>query len=352
MLIACSEPAPDRVEPDQTGPYAAGVTTLELDDPRGETVKVEVWYPAIDPGTPADEYVEFKISRDGHRDAELDVRGAPYPVVAFSHGYGGIRFQNAYMVEHLAAHGFVVVAPDHRFNTMLDLRGSLTGTVLVDRPGEVSRAVDGMLADERFGPIVDGSRYLMTGHSFGGITTLTVGGGVYDFDFGQDFCEIHEDAPPGCAFFDDTELGDPALAVPDPRAVAGVDISPAGWYAFGDNGMDNIVPMLAIGGLKDQDLPYDEEARPTMDGMPSPKTLVSLKDSGHWGVTDICLILSFLVDCGGESEGWMEPDRAQYVTKTMVTAFALHHLMDDTTYDSWLLPEAFPEDDVTIEVFE
>ncbi len=344
-------PPPERVAPDQTGPYAVGVTTLVLDDPRGGTVNVEVWYPALDPGTPVPDYPEFAISRDAHRDAELDVRGAPYPLVAFSHGFGGIRYQNAYMVEHLAAHGFAVVAPDHRDNTMLDLKSSLTGQVLVDRPGEVIRAVDGLLADPQLGPHVDGNQYLMSGHSFGGLTTLAVTGAVPDFDFGLDFCETHEDAPPGCAFFDDTEVGDPALMQPDPRAVAGVDISPGGWYAFGESGMTGVAPILAFAGTLDADLPYDEEAVPTMARMPEPRGLVSLQRTGHWGVTDICLILSFLEDCGAD-DTWMTPDRAQGVIKTMVTAFAVETLTDDEQDSSWLSEEGWPGEDVVFGVPE
>ena len=88
-------PPPERVDPDQAGPYAAGFTSLELDDPRGGELKVQVWYPAVDPGTEPDAYEEVSITVGGFRDAQPDRRGAPYPVVAFSHGFGGIRFQNA-----------------------------------------------------------------------------------------------------------------------------------------------------------------------------------------------------------------------------------------------------------------
>ena len=56
-------PPPDRVEPDQRGPYSVGVSTLVLPDPRGEDVSVEVWYPAIDPGTPPEDYPEFAFHR-------------------------------------------------------------------------------------------------------------------------------------------------------------------------------------------------------------------------------------------------------------------------------------------------
>lgn len=214
----------------------------------------------------------------------------------------------------------------------------------------MSRAVDGLLADPRLGPSADGSRYLATGHSFGGITTLSLAGAIFDFDYGLEHCATADDSPAGCAFFDDTVLGDPALAQPDPRVVAGVDISPAGWYAFGESGLDDMVPLMVIGGTRDEDLSYDEEARPTMEALPAPKILVSLVDAGHWGVTDICLILAFLPDCEGADAGWMEPERAQFVIQSMVTAFAARHLLDDDSYDTWLTPEQWPGDDVVIEV--
>jgi len=347
LLPACGpaeqEPAPPvRPAPDQPGPYAVGVTTVESEG------VVEVWYPAVDPGTEPDPYPDVPYALGAHRDADPDRRGAPYPLVAFSHGFGGIRYQSAFLTEHLAAHGFVVVAPDHRHNTMLDLDESMTGQVLVERPGDIARAVD--LVPELPGLVglAAAESYAVVGHSFGGVTALLVGGGELDVGYAQAHCDEHHDR--GCAFFTDGEIGDPELASPDPRAVVAVDLCPGGWYAFGTSGLDGLGPTLAVAGDRDQDLPYDREGRPTMDALPAPKHLVVLADAGHWGVTDLCALAPVIDECRGAEAGWMEPHRAQAIVRTLVTAYAGDALLDDPQYASWLVPDAWPDADVELEV--
>ena len=89
-------------------------------------------------------YPDIPITGQACRD-ELPLAspgGAGFPVVAFSHGNGGIRFQSIFLTEVLAQHGYVVVAPDHPHNTLLDFDESASGTVAMRRPGDVTSAVD------------------------------------------------------------------------------------------------------------------------------------------------------------------------------------------------------------------
>jgi len=354
LLSACTGDDPDdgldpppRVAPDRVGPYAVGATTVQVADDRGGALTVEVWYPAEDPGTEPDSYPEIALTLDAHRDATPDRRGAPYPLVAFSHGYGGIRYQSAFLTEHLASHGFVVVAPDHPHNTLFDLDADLTGQVLVNRPGDVRRAVDGALGAADLAGLAQNDTYAMTGHSFGGLTSVIVGGGLLDFDHAEAHCAEQDDA--GCAFFEDIDLGDAALATPDPRAVVAVDISPGGWYAFGEDGLAGVVPSLSIAGDRDQDLPYESEGRPTMDALPSPKVTAVLANAGHWGVTDLCVLIPIWEECQGTDAGWMEPERAHDIVRTLVTARVGAALTGDVLYDPWLTAAAWPDEDVTLE---
>src|SRR5688572_17961570 len=85
---------------DAVGPYAVGATTLEFTDARGVSLTVEVWYPADpDPGMVPTGYGVLSVVRNAYRDPPPDRRGAPYPLVAFSHGYGGIRYQSTFLTE-------------------------------------------------------------------------------------------------------------------------------------------------------------------------------------------------------------------------------------------------------------
>jgi predicted dienelactone hydrolase len=191
-------------DPFARGAFPVGVRSAELEDPaRERRLVLEIWYPAADaergrdlddasrddfevlPGFP-------RVSQDAVRGAEP--RAGRFPLVAFSHGFGGHRRQTTHLCTHLASHGYVVVAPDHAGNTMLDvmqlamrLVGGGAGAARPDlralalpmieaRPRDVVFAVDAAL-DGRAGDLagrIDPTLIGVAGHSFGGWTTLRV----------------------------------------------------------------------------------------------------------------------------------------------------------------------------------
>jgi dienelactone hydrolase len=193
-------------DPFARGPHPAGVTSVESEDAaRRRTLPIEVWYPAddahrgqdLDPATRAG-YRPMPAAAPLPQAAVRDAAPAPgrHAVVAFSHGFAGHRCQSTFLCTHLASHGYVVVAPDHVGNTTVEVMleamriyqghegppdpEAMTGRVLEIaglRPGDVSHALDLVLgggvpaAGE-----VDPERVAVTGHSFGGWTTLMVAG--------------------------------------------------------------------------------------------------------------------------------------------------------------------------------
>jgi predicted dienelactone hydrolase len=194
LLASCgdsSRTAP--ADPAAVGPHPVGVTRLTLrDEARGRTLLTEVWYPADEsargmPPSPAHEYLppELAFLADDATIPLLAVREAPispeapFPLVAFSHGSGGIRFQNTFQVEHLASHGFVVVAPDHEGNTFFDSSGE-QGQLAIDRPLDVLHVLDafsGFTHDPSspyHGWVDTELPFGVTGHSFGAFTSFAV----------------------------------------------------------------------------------------------------------------------------------------------------------------------------------
>lgn len=180
-------------DPTVAGPYPVGVTRIELHDTaRGRTLLTEVWYPADESarGLPAGSAASYlppglgfladnaTIPLVAVRDVPVSP-DAPFPLVAFSHGSNGIRFQNSFQCEHLASHGYVVVAPDHQGNTFFDMSGNLA-QLSVERPldiiyvlDEFSRATD--QPGHPFAGWVDTDlAFGVTGHSFGAFTSLAV----------------------------------------------------------------------------------------------------------------------------------------------------------------------------------
>lgn len=91
--------------------------------------------------------------------------GARFPIVLFSHGGGqrpGTPLAQAGLLLHLVRQGFIVVAPFH----------PATEKPFVDRPRQMHKALDALLADPRFSQRADPDRIAMAGFSFGGAVTL------------------------------------------------------------------------------------------------------------------------------------------------------------------------------------
>lgn len=367
LLAACNpaveEPAPlpardAPTSPDAPGPYAVGTTTHTFTDARGVELTVEIWYPAL-PETDAapSDYGQLSLARNAYRDAAPDLRDEPFPLVAFSHGYGGIRYQSTFLTEHLASHGFVVVAPDHPHNTLFDLDADLTDQVALARPGDITAAVDEVarlaVDDPRFAELVDAAQFAMVGHSFGGWTTLAVSGGLVDLDATTAHCE--EEPTASCRFLDLSGSPDTSSTQPDPRVATMVSLAPGGAYTFAAGSLHSAPSPMVIGGGLDGDMPYDTEIRPAFDALGPGATMVTYARSGHWAFTDLCDLLDVLEDCQGEPEGYMEPLAIQQLTNTLVTAHLQRHLLATSAAtdvsDPWLSPSTWDaEDDVTLEV--
>ncbi len=183
-------------DPFERGPAPVGVVTLELTDAsRARTLPVEVWYPAteahrgqdLDDAT-RDQYRQLpfapEVAQDAVRDAAAET-AEPRPLIVFSHGFGGERRQTTHLCTHWASHGYVVAAMDHVGNTTVDMMQmatagaeqsdpmALIGRFIADRPADASFVIDRMLAGDA--PLeIDAARIGISGHSFGGWTTLMV----------------------------------------------------------------------------------------------------------------------------------------------------------------------------------
>jgi predicted dienelactone hydrolase len=256
--------------------------------------------------------------------------------VVFSHGFGGIRYQSAYLTTWLASHGMVVAGVDHVGNTMFDLISDDAPRVAVERPGDVAFAAD--VVGEVMGHLAspdDG--YAMVGHSFGAWTSLVVGGGLLDLDALDAWCVEQDTA--GCGFFTGGALAqfDLSETVPDPRTEVVVSLAPGLAYSFGPAGVglgDN-VPTLVQGGTRDGDMPYDEEIRPVFEALPSGSALATLADAGHFGFSDLCEVAP-LDECEGAAEGFMEVERVHQLSRTLTTAWIRSVWLGESDEDRFL----------------
>ncbi len=361
------------IAPDLPGPYGVSATTMTWMDARGITLTAEVWYPiALNsdgslPCTPKP-YPEIPITGQACRDQAPYGPLSPFPVVAFSHGNAGIRFQSIFLTESLAQHGYVVVAPDHPHDTLLDFDETQLGTVAMRRPGDITSAVDELVmrvagndsgelatsgARVDLSGIADASEFGMSGHSFGGWTTFAVAGGQIDVAglitfctdatnaaVGYDLCRIIGLLPEGTTNAD----FDP----PDPRATSALSMAPAGWYSFAPgavgtepNGLDNVPPTLLFGGSKDDSETVANEIQPLYDRLPvtiegTENALGILQNAGHYAFTDICLIGDIQPDCQEEAGGYINLDEAHSIVSELAIAWFGVYLEHDSAYQPYL----------------
>lgn len=139
--------------PKPTGPFLTGTINRHLvDQSRAEfysetegeprEIIIQIWYPAgfevkspaapwmngIDIMGPAiAEWLELPHFFLDHiryahthslQDAPIANSGTPYPILIFSHGWGGFRSQNTYQAEELASHGYIVIAVQHTYGAV------------------------------------------------------------------------------------------------------------------------------------------------------------------------------------------------------------------------------------------
>ncbi len=128
----------------------------------------------IPAGLPAN--LPTTLATDAYQNVPISQKG-PFPVVLFSHGYGGYPEQSSFLTDHLATWGFVVVAPDHRSR---DLKAVISGTTGQgqDDITDLTQALavtTFLNADpnDMFDHKLDLSRVATLGHSAGGGAAIT-----------------------------------------------------------------------------------------------------------------------------------------------------------------------------------
>jgi len=120
-----------------------------------------------------------KATLPGVKDCALPDK--PLPLIVVSHGRRGSFLGHNDTYEVLADAGFAVAAINHPGDTVLDLSRTDDLAIYVQRPNDIKRLIDFMVAASPFASGIDRERIGLFGFSRGGYTALAVIGANPDW---------------------------------------------------------------------------------------------------------------------------------------------------------------------------
>lgn len=232
-LLACTPSDPDEppvatpYDVTAVGPYAVGwraeTWSYTTPDGRERALTGQLWFPTDERTGAAPRYTDsFPNPLDGiYADAPpARPPDGGWPVLVHSHGHQATGGSGQPLAVWLAAHGWVVIAPDHTpdlFHTILG--GENTPPEhWIDRPADTSSALDHLAdlpADHPLRGAAHTERALISGHSRGVTTVWSALGAAVDPAAADELC-------PGC---DEPARAALLAGADDPRFVAGIPMA-------------------------------------------------------------------------------------------------------------------------------
>ena len=248
-----------------SGPYAAGTSELQVGSDR-----VVVWYPVTKTDVAGSSTYTYHlrtwiptsisalipssftdgVPEDAYQNAPM--AQGPFPVVLFSHGFGGYPEQSSALTAHVATWGMIVVAPDQQSR---DITAAIFGQSKEHPQQDVSEQLAALSYVEQQNSVtgslffghVDTTKVATLGHSAGGGTAVRV---------------------------------------------ANADPSVRGWIALAGESAplsSKPVPSLMISGSLDKTVPTTY-VRKFYGSVKGHKTLVVIDGYGHNVFDDVCTV--------------------------------------------------------------
>lgn len=353
------------------GDLAIGVRTIELSNPGqidvpnvvadehlptyDRPLTVEVWYPAVDGGTPTpydDVFLrdgDTQVTLFGRATRDAEPRPAAdeeaYPLVIISHGYPGSRFLLSHLAENLASKGYVVASIDHTDSTYTD-QGTFAST-LVNRPLDQKFVLNEMTRlaeeDEDFlNGLVDAGNTAIIGYSMGAYgAVISAGGGITK-------AAAESGAPEGTLAVH-LAGSESHAGLPDKRVKAVVAFAPWGmsrgfWDGESLKGIDK--PIFYVAGSADDISLYEDGIKKMYEmSVNAPERyLLTFEEAGHnaaapmpppvesWRVSEKLGRATFdhYADAAWDSV------RMNNIAQHFVTAFLGKHLKGDASMSDYL----------------
>jgi predicted dienelactone hydrolase len=191
---------------------------------------------------------------------------------------------------HLAAHGYVVAAPEHPKDNYRDKSGVGSYEVWAGRPRQISASIDALLGDQAIGLNINQDRIGVVGHSAGGYTALAVIGGKADMTNLLRHCKDHPDDVGFCSYGGararqaasqlPTTTAIPDM--PDRRIKAAVAMAPVG-ALFDASSFERVnIPVRIYCAGRDTLLPCRYHAEKIYKSLSRAGEYVVLQNAGHF----------------------------------------------------------------------
>ena len=335
------------------GPYQVGYRTSTLTyraapGDRERTLEIVVWYPSLQRTGRRARYMRLLARPEVFQDAKIAPEGV-FPVLVFSHGNSSLAEQSYFMTEHFASHGWIVVAPYHTNNTVRDNEGSINYRSALDRPQDITATLDWLMAtpedDPLHGRFTD--QIALSGHSFGGYTTMASSGAQFAVDWLVEECAKGAIERKFCELFSkDEELAVFRQGFLDSRIKAAIPQTPAGASFFREGASQITIPTMIMTGARDRSLTNEEEGDPIWVAMAAKRGHVRLdfKQAGHFTFSNMCELLGGVAQVRDDGcDGSFIPiERAFPIINHYALAFARKHLLGDDSHDELLSGQAQP----------
>ena len=166
------------------------------------TVAMGPWLPVVAPGAPP---------------SEARLKG----LILISHGTGGTELNHHDLATRLARDGYLVAAVRHAGDNWQDRSLITSGRYLSERPLQLSRVLDALLAHPEWGPRIPVEHIGAVGHSAGGYSVLALAGAQADPQRSTQHCRSVQDDPGYCALARGQDVaGTSALQAPPAASAA------------------------------------------------------------------------------------------------------------------------------------
>ncbi|WP_339531521.1 alpha/beta hydrolase family protein [Pseudomonas mucidolens] len=289
LLICLSANALAEASP--VGFQASSLSDLHNERP----LEMVVWYPAATTAAAqliADNPVFVSAAAVSH----APPAAGEHPLVVLSHGFGGNWSNQTWLASALARNGYIVAAVNHPGTTSRDRRPEAAAQ-LWQRPADLRRAIDAVMAQPKQFGVVAKHRIAVVGHSLGGWTALEIAGARFDPErFAQDCsahpqlssCTVYQQINPASTSASKARL---AADLSDKRVTAIVSLDLGLSRGFTDESLAAIpVPILVIAaGAPSVELPAELESGNLTKRLPRASTrYVEIGDASHFSFMSVC----------------------------------------------------------------